>query len=272
MPLTVASESLAVRKLRRRARRAIRWPWAQWLAPEPETIVRVPPFDDAFVAAVKLIAPQYTDYGGDEESRRKWQRDQNRSCWGEDTALVHLLRVMPPPRRVLEIGAGLGRSAVFFSKRYFPDARFDLFDATGADTKYELMGNRYDDSFCGNLAVLQQCLDFNGVSNVSLVDAAQTGGRVPMPDERYDFIYSFYSVGFHWSIDHWLDEILAVAKPTALCAFIVPSHYQPSRRVAAMPHMLIEGAPLLQPDPYSTTYVLVFTPQPAAWFQGATRE
>ena len=267
MPLTIAPESLVLRKLRRRSRRALRWPWAGWAAREPETIVRVPAFDRAFLAAVKLIAPQYADYGADDESRRKWERDQNRSCWGEDAALGSLLRAMPPPERVLEIGAGLGRSAVFFSKRYFPNARFDLFDATGADTKYELLGNRYDDSFCGNLPMLRACLDYNGVGNTRIIDAAQTGGRLPMPDEKYNLIYSFYSVGFHWSLDHWLDEILAVAKPTTLCAFIVPSHYQSSPRVAALPHMLVEGAPVLQPDPYTTTYVLVFTPRPVPWFR-----
>jgi hypothetical protein len=264
MHLRGAPRSLFLRKLQRRAHRLWRLPWAGWTAREPEAIVKVPPLDAALVSAIKLIAPQYSDLQADEQGRQLWERDQNHSCWAEDAALSPILRTMPTPRRILEIGPGLGRSAIFFSRRYFPDASFDLFDATGHGTKYELLGNRYDDSFCGNLALLQRCLGFNHVTNARVVDAGGRGGRLPSAD-KYDFIYSFYAVGFHWSLDHWLDEILAVSHSETLCALIVPSHYQPSARIALLPHRLVQASPLLQPDPYSTIYVLVFTPRPVAW-------
>jgi hypothetical protein len=258
--------SLGLRTLRRRIRRVWRQPLAGLVGREPETIVRVPPIDAPFLAALKLIAPQYGSLGPDEPSRLFWERDQNSSCWAEDAALAPVFAAMPRPSRILEIGPGLGRSCVFWSKRYFPDAHFDLYDATGHDTKYELLGNRYEDSFCGNLDILERCVAFNGVKSYRVIDASTTGGHIPAPDRPYDLIYSFYAVGFHWSLDHWLDEILSVAHDATVCAFLVPSHYQPSPRIARMPHVMLESSPPLRPKPWNTSsYFLVFTPKPVAW-------
>src|SRR5216110_620017 len=60
--------SLALRTLRRRIRRVWRQPLAGLVGREPETIVRVPPLDPPFLAALKLIAPQYGSLGPDEPS------------------------------------------------------------------------------------------------------------------------------------------------------------------------------------------------------------
>lgn len=261
-----APRSIFLRTLIRRARYVARRPLLRWIAREPETVVTIPPLDASFVAALKLIAPQYGDLSTDEASRQFWERDQNGSCWTEDAALGELFRAMPPPRRVLEIGPGLGRSAAFFSRRYFPDAQFDLYDATGSSTKYELEGSRYDDSFCGNLDVLRRVVDFNGLTRYRVIDAGAINGHLPVPDQPYDLIYSFWAVGFHWSLDHWIDEILAAAHDQTLCVFTVPSRYQPSPRIAAMPHLLVDSAPCLRTSPNSTTYYLALVPRGASWF------
>ena len=256
--------SLTLRKIIRRLRRAVLQPFGFLLARKPEIVVRVPPLDDAFVTAIKLVAPQFASFQADERSRVEWELDQNNSCWSEERALAPVLDAMPPPQRILEIGPGFGRSAVFFSKRRFPNATFDLFDGTGHGTKYELLGNRYEDSFCGNLPLLESNLRFNGVSNFRIVDAHQTGGRISGRGETYDLIYSFYAVGFHWSIDHWLDEVLAVAHDSTLCIFLVPSHYTPSPRVAALPHEIVHSSPPMQP--WNMVHFLLFTPKPQPWF------
>lgn len=239
-------------------------PFFRWIVREPEIIVRTPPIDAELAAAITLIAPYFPSIPPDRR-QGEYEREQNGSCWVEDAALGPLLTTMPPPRRVLDIGAGLGRAAVFFSRRYFPEAHFDLFDATGHDTKYDLMGDRNKDSFCGNLAMLRRCLEFNDVRNFSIIDADTTGGHIDVHSKKFDFIYSFYSVGYHWSIDHWLDEILAVCHDGTLCAFSVPSQYEPSPRVASLPHMLLEATSLRNPNPGSTGYFLVFTPKPTSW-------
>ncbi|MDP1580397.1 MAG: hypothetical protein Q8M02_08970, partial [Candidatus Didemnitutus sp.] len=202
--------------------------------------------------------------------RRFWERDQNNSCWLEATILDPLLRSMPAPQRILEIGPGLGRSVAFFSKRHFPAAHFDLYDATGHETKYELAGQRYSDSFCGNLPLLTRTLEFNGVTNFQLLDANRATGRLPLPPQPYDFVYSFFAVGFHWSLEHWLDELLALGGPQTLYVFTVAPNFVPSARLAAMPSLLLQGSSQLFPE--ATTYLFAFTPEPAPWFPaGANR-
>lgn len=257
-------QSIWARRIRRRLRYVLGTSLWRRLVRDPEIVVRVPPLDDSFVAALKLIAPQYEHIEADERSRQLWEKDQNCSCWIEDAALSALLRAVPTPRNILEIGPGFGRSAVFFSRRYFPSSNFVLFDATGDDTKYDLLGKRINDSFCGNLDLLQRCLDFNAVPNCRIVDARATGGRLTGFGDKFDFIYSFYAIGFHWSVDDWLDEILSVAHEGTLCAFLVPSHYQPSARIAAMPHGILDGTVPLTPTPWRTEYFLVFTPKSAS--------
>ena len=247
-------------------RRVARQLLAPFIVRDPEIVVRVPPFDEAFVAALKLIAPHYDRIEPDEASRVLWEKDQNRSCWIEDEALSPILRAMPVPKNALEIGPGLGRSAIFFSKRYFPSTQFDLFDATGTATKYTLHGQRFDDSFCGNLELLRHCLKFNEVDNCIVVDASLTTGRLPA--RKYDFIYSFFAVGFHWALDHWLDEILAACHEETLCAFVVPADYVPSARVRALPHRILEASLPLRPVPWATVYYLVFTPKRVGWLNG----
>ncbi len=263
-----ASRSLLVRTIRRRARHVLLAPFTPLIAREPGALVHVPPLDAQILSALKLIAPQYTSLRSDEASRIFWQRDQNSACESEADALGALFAAMPPPARILELGPGLGRSAVYLSKRFFPAARFDLFDATGSDTKYELMGSRHEDSFCGNLDVLRRCLEFNGVRNVRILDASATGGHVPSPPEgTYDLIYSFYAVGFHWSLDHWLDEILSVCHDRTLCVFTVPSHYEPSARIAATAWTILQASAAIRPHPLNVSYYLAFTPKPAPWLE-----
>lgn len=82
---------------------------------DKERVLRAPPFDAELVSAIHLIAPQFR-LKADEKCRSYWEADQNGCCWGEYVALEPLLDAMPRPARVLEIGPGLGRSLVFFTK------------------------------------------------------------------------------------------------------------------------------------------------------------
>jgi len=262
-----APKSFFLREAQRQARRVALGPFGSLLSRKPETVVRVPPLDDAFVSAIKLVAPQYPDFTANEQTRLTWEQDQNNSCWAEEWAVGDILSAMPPPKRILEIGPGFGRSAAFFSKRRFPNATFDLFDATGGDTKYEMLGKRYEDSFCGNLPLLERNLEFNGVSNYRILDARESGGRLSGRGDKYDLIYSFYAVGFHWSIEHWLDEIIALSHDSTLGIFIVPSNFLISDRVRALPHRIVQASPPMRP--WVTIYFLLITPKPQPWFDAA---
>ena len=82
-----------------------------------EPVFRVPPLTSELLVAIKLISPRLK-LAQDEHSRRIWEKEQNGTCWSEYEALQPLLSCIEKPRRVLEIGPGLGRSVVFFSKQF----------------------------------------------------------------------------------------------------------------------------------------------------------
>src|SRR5690349_11750277 len=83
---------------------------------EKERVFHAPPLTEELVSAIRLISPQF-DLNCDETSRLLWEADQNGACWGEFEALQPLFEAVHTPSKILEIGPGMGRSLVFFSKR-----------------------------------------------------------------------------------------------------------------------------------------------------------
>jgi hypothetical protein len=170
-----------------------------------EPVFLAPPFTPEVVRAIRLISTRIP-LKADEASRQLWQKENNAGCQAEYEALLPVFQQLPPPKRILEIGPGFGRSVV-----YFGDAQVHLYDANGTETKYR---QKYYDrppqwpdtsSFCGNLSLLRQVLAYNGVRNFTLFDAAERPLRsLPGP---YDLIYGFYSIGFHWSLEFYLDDL-----------------------------------------------------------------
>ncbi|MBX3280611.1 MAG: hypothetical protein KF868_21660 [Acidobacteria bacterium] len=190
-----------------------------------ERVFRAPPLTRELTDAIKLISPQF-DLTPGERSRRYWEADQNGACWGEYEALEGFFASMPRPRRVLEIGPGLGRSLVFFSRKLgWDDIELHAYEGEGETTKYTVLGPRFDDSFCGNIRMLRRVLEFNGIGNVTIFDAHDLDMRqLPGP---YDFIWSFYSVGFHWALEHFLDDLLHLMSDAAAAVFTVPNEFEP---------------------------------------------
>jgi hypothetical protein len=140
------------------------------------------------------------------------------------------------PKRVLEIGPGFGRSVVFFDKKkLWEGSEISLYDADGAATKYK---QKYYDrppkwpdisSFCGNLALLRSILDFNGVANYRIFDAAEVSLRaLPGP---YDLIYGFFSIGFHWSLEYYLDDLDPLLHPASLLLCTLNKSFRPFPRL-----------------------------------------
>ena len=177
------------------------------------------------VAAIRLISP-HCHLSTNDSDREVWERDQNGACWGEYEALLPLFRAMPPPHKVLEIGCGLGRSLVFFNKKLTRGGgEFQAYDADGRTTHYAMLGQRNVDSFCGNLPMLRYVLDYNNVGNVRTFDAMEVPlAALPGP---YDLIYSFYSVGFHWALQHFLPDLLPLMHDRTIAVFTIPLEFVP---------------------------------------------
>jgi hypothetical protein len=93
---------------------------------------------------------------------------------------------------------------------------------------------------------LRSVLDYNGINNVTIHDAKSVAMKdLPGP---FDLLYGFYTIGFHWSLEHFFDEVLALIGKTGIAAFTVPRDFQPFVRLLQLPHCLIEkhrifGAP-----------------------------
>lgn len=203
-----------------------------------ERIFKSPPLTLELVRAIKLISPQF-DLTTNEKSREFWEADQNGCCWGEYNALASLFHAMPKPSKILEIGPGMGRSLVFFSKKLgLVDAMVHAYEGEGVTTRYTTLGPRFRDSFCGNLAMLRYVLEFNAINNVKIFNAnAIELSGLPGP---YDFLYSFYGIGFHWSLEYFLADILRLMDDHSVAVFTIPIFFTPFPGLNKLSYRIIE--------------------------------
>lgn len=190
-----------------------------------EIVFKAPPLTKEIVKAIKLISPQYV-LQPDEKSRIFWEQEQNGCCWGEEKVMREFLLTMPKVKKCLEIGPGLGRSVVFLNKKNnWPESEFHLYESEGDQTKYINLGPRFKDSFCGTLEVLNEILEYNGVKNYKFFDAKNFDFNLSNLPGPYDIIYSLYAVGFHWSLEHFIDEIITLMHERTLAFFIVDDNF-----------------------------------------------
>jgi hypothetical protein len=203
-----------------------------------ERVFRAPPFTEEMVAAIKLVTPHF-ELTTSEKSRAFWEADQNGSCWGEFDALAPVVRSIPRPGKILEIGPGLGRSLVFFSKKLgWENSEIHAYEGEGNTTKNTVLGPRFDDSFCGNIKMLRHVLEYNNIRNVTVFNSRNIQlAELPGP---YDFIYSFYSVGFHWSLEHFLDDLLKLMHDKSVAVFTTVPHFRPFPEMRNLAHSLVD--------------------------------
>lgn len=207
---------------------------------QKKIVLEAPPFEPDLVAAIKLISPQFR-LDADEKSRRFWQLNQNGLCWGEYDALAPFIARIPTPKKVLDIGPGMGRSVVFFKKHLgWEKVPFHLYESSGNSTRYTKAGPRFKDSFCGNLEALQRVLDHNGIEEFEVFDAAEMDAQVGRMPGPYDFIYSFFAVGFHWSLEHFLADILDLMHGDSLGAFTLHDRFDNFACLDGVPHRVVE--------------------------------
>lgn len=204
-----------------------------------------PPFTEKVVESIRRISTRLS-LKCDQASRLLWQQENNAASQSEYEALVPVFSKLPPFKSVLEIGPGFGRSAVFFSKMkmWNESAILHLYDTNGQETKYKQ--KHYEtppkwpdtSSFCGDLSFLRECLDYNGLRNYKIHDAAESQiSSLPGP---FDLIYAFYSVGFHWSLDYYLDDLLPMLDENGLLVCTLNKHFQMSSRLAEFETQIVE--------------------------------
>jgi hypothetical protein len=220
-----------------------------------EQLFQSPAFTEEVVAAIRLISTRLP-LKADEASRLLLQNEANAASQAEFDALAPLFAQLESPRRVLEIGPGFGRSVVFFSKKgIWPQTEISLYDANGSSTKYKQkyynQPPQWPDtsSFCGDLSLLRSMLDYNGVNNYRIFDAAKMPlSALPGP---YDLIYGFFSIGFHWSLEYYLDDVLPLLHDRSLLVCTLNKNFQKfprlqsfSTRVLSLREVKKNAAPL----------------------------
>jgi hypothetical protein len=220
-----------------------------------EQLFLAPPFTEEVVSAIRLISTRLS-LKADEPSRLLWQNESNAACEAEYEALRPLLAEVDAPKRVLEIGPGFGRSVVFFTRRGLLRAsEISLYDANGTSTRYKQKYYEHPPkwpdtgSFCGNLALLRSMLDYNGVTGYQIFDAQQLPlSALPGP---YDLIYGFYSIGFHWSLEYYLDDLAPLMHERSMLVCTLNKNFRPfpkleqfSTRVLACREVKKNAAPL----------------------------
>jgi hypothetical protein len=208
---------------------------------EMERVFHAPPLTPELVAAIRLISPDF-DFEATEENRAFWEAEQNGTCWGEYEALSPLFHSAPKPAKVLEIGPGMGRSLAFFTKKLgWDDAEIHAYEGEGSSTKYTMLGPRFEDSYCGSISALRYVLEFNGIRNVTIFNARDMRlNELPGP---YDLIYSFYSIGFHWSLEHFLDDLLSLMGARSIAVFTTPQNFRPFPRLGDLHYRIIDWKP-----------------------------
>jgi hypothetical protein len=212
-----------------------------------ERIFHAPPLTPELIAAIKLISP-HCDLAASERHRLVWEADQNGACWGEYEALEPFLSRIPTDAKILEIGPGMGRSLVFFTKKLgWRGNQLYAYEGNGHTTKYSMLGPRFEDSFCGNIAMLRHVLDFNGVGGVTIFDAANT--NLPgLPGRPYGLVYSFYSIGFHWSLEYFLDDLLPLLDDRGTAIFTTSGDFEPFDNLKKLPYRLVDWKPAWPKD------------------------
>ena len=223
---------------------------------------KAPPLTPELVAAIKLISPQF-HLRPDEISRRFWELNQNGLSWGEYEGLKPFLDGLgEPPSKVLDIGPGMGRSAIFFKQLPgWQGATFHLYEGAGSSTKYTKAGPRFDDSFCGTPDILKMLLSHNEIEGYELFDAGELGASLAGLPGPYDFIYSFFAIGFHWSISHFLDELLGLMHDRTIGAFTLHDRVTDLADLGDLPHRVVEFRRSWPRDRWSRLLVLAKTPE-----------
>ena len=222
-----------------------------------ELYFKAPLLTPELVAAIKLISPQF-HLRPNEESRRFWELNQNGLCWGEYEALQPFLDGLGgPPARVLDIGPGMGRSAIFFKQLPgWQPATFHLYEGAGSSTRYTKAGPRFSDSFCGTPEILEILLAHNRIDGYELFDAGEMDASLAGLPGPYDFIYSFFAIGFHWAIGHFLDEILGLMHDRSIGAFTLHQRVTDLADLADVPHRVVEFRRSWPRDKWSRMVVL----------------
>lgn len=135
--------------------------------------------------------------------------------------VLWLLRLLPPPNRVLDVGAGIGRLSVYFKKKMgWQDTDFYLLDGDKGDQQVAgVHDNIHPDHFYNSHEAARKFCIANGIADHHLhvlnVEKDWQGGL----DSKFDLAYSFKAIGYHWPVNSYLPILLDLVRPGGVVLF-----------------------------------------------------
>jgi hypothetical protein len=124
------------------------------------------------------------------------------------------------PKKILDLGCGLGRNSVYLNRVYNqPDVQFILADSSIISSNIKMGWNPGEDWYNDLQLTIDFC-DLNGLTNYKIIDLVND-----KLDElkNIDLIYSFMSVGFHYPIEPYLEIFNKVMNKNGMMIFGVRS-------------------------------------------------
>jgi len=134
------------------------------------------------------------------------------------------------PKRVLELGAGIGRGSVYLQNNLPQvDAEFFLVDGDAGDTQVAGIHHELKPDYYNSFDAAYAYCTANGISHdrLHLVDAS----KIELGDRMFDLCISIKAIGFHWPISGYLNSISKHMRTGSLLCFEVrnPDLYAESR-------------------------------------------
>ena len=131
------------------------------------------------------------------------------TCMPEVRHLEEMFK-QAPPNTVLEIGGGIGRASVYFRKRFdWYATRFYMLDGDSGDYQHREIGSGAQDEFYNSFDATRRFCAENGIEpeRLTMLDASTPTWKAELKELRFDYIYSFLAIGFHWGIEQYLSDL-----------------------------------------------------------------
>jgi SAM-dependent methyltransferase len=119
------------------------------------------------------------------------------------------------PEVIVDIGSGIGRASVWLKKKMkWKAATFILVDGNSGENQYDEIRKKRGEYY-NNWEMAEKFCHDNGIKYVVMCDPEKIKGI----HCKFDLVYSFLAVGFHWPLDFYLNDIADMCNKGCLLAF-----------------------------------------------------
>lgn len=146
-----------------------------------------------------------------------WECKEDISIYGKlsDFEIEQFGEFLPEAvKRSFEIGAGMGRGSIQL-REFFPEAEFTLADRQGR-TENKGIFLPQEDEFYNDFEMTKSFCKLNGLVPERLFDTEEDDWST-LP--KFDLITSRCAVGFHISLERYIERLISIATPDVTMIF-----------------------------------------------------